>query len=102
MIDYIFGARGSGKTAKLIKLSASNNIPIVTSGKTSVKYIKDLAVQMGVEIPEPYTIAEVRAGRVMGRDHAKILLDNAEPVIEESLEEYLRIPVGALALTVET
>lgn len=102
MINYIIGARGSGKTVKLVQISASNNIPIVTSGKKSARYVKDLAEEIGVEIPEPYTIAEVRAGRVMGRDNAKILLDNAEAVIEEALENYLHIPVGALALTVDS
>lgn len=49
-MDIIIKSRGHGKTRDLIKMSSENNIPIVS---LNPNYIKDMAQNMGLSIPEP-------------------------------------------------
>ena len=49
-MDIIIKSRGHGKTRDLIKMSSENNIPIVS---LNPNYIKDMARNMGLSIPEP-------------------------------------------------
>ena len=49
-MDIIIKSRGHGKTRDLIKMSSENNIPIVS---LNPNYIKDIAQNMGLSIPEP-------------------------------------------------
>ena len=45
--------RGQGKTTELIRLSAEKNIPILVLHQTNVYYIKEMARQLSLCIPEP-------------------------------------------------
>ena len=49
-MDIIIKSRAHGKTRDLVKMSSENNIPIVSSNPN---YIKDMAKNMGLSIPEP-------------------------------------------------
>lgn len=50
MMKIITGARNSGKSSALVKLSAKTGATIVSMAPD---YIRDLADQMGLTIPEP-------------------------------------------------
>lgn len=97
-IDYIIGGRGTGKTAKLVRLSAETGAPIVAISEVSVKYIKNLAERLAYKIPEPYTISQVLAGKLRGKDNAGILLDDAEQVIKSALAAYLNTTVKTVVI----
>lgn len=69
----IIGGRGSGKTAKLIELSAKYNAPIVYTGHLMKDYyIRELAYKMGVTIPRPFHVSELN--KFGGH---RIIVDNA-------------------------
>ena len=55
---YISG-RQFGKTTMLIKESAKTGATIAVATYHMAKYVQDMAAQMGLEIPEPVTYAEI-------------------------------------------
>ena len=58
MADIYIGLRCSGKTTKLIKMSASGEGTIVTLNRHQCSYIVQKATEMGLVIPRPITFAE--------------------------------------------
>lgn len=52
---YILGPRGSGKTTELIRLSAEHGYYIVCANRYVVRHIRNLALDMGLNIPTPIT-----------------------------------------------
>jgi hypothetical protein len=69
-----FKPRQSGKTTKLIKKSHKNNIPIVTGSLFNVDYIKKMANNLNLCIPEPLTYYQVLDNKVKG----KVYFDDIE------------------------
>lgn len=57
-MDIYVGSRGSGKTAKLIKMSAAGQGIIVAGTQEQCSYIKDTATRMGLDIPFPICFRE--------------------------------------------
>lgn len=55
-MKFIEGARGSGKTTKLIYKSAELNIPIIAPTTMMCNCIKARASEIGCNIPEPISI----------------------------------------------
>lgn len=58
MTDIFIGSRCSGKTTKLIKMSAAGEGAIVTLNRHQCSYIVQTATEMGLVIPQPITFAE--------------------------------------------
>lgn len=58
-MDIYVGARGSGKTATLIKQSAETGAYILVATKCQAHAVYDQAKQMGYDIPFPVTVSEV-------------------------------------------
>lgn len=57
-MDIFIGQRGSGRTTKLIKMSAAGQGTIVAATQAHCCYIKDMAAKMELSIPEPIIFAE--------------------------------------------
>lgn len=55
---YISG-RQFGKTTMLIKESAKTGATIAVATYHMAKYVQDMAIRMGLKIPEPVTYAEI-------------------------------------------
>lgn len=55
---YISG-RQFGKTTMLIKESAKTGATIAVATYHMAKYVRDMAIRMGLKIPEPVTYAEM-------------------------------------------
>ena len=53
-MNLLIKDRASGKTTGLIYTSEATQYPIVTFNRTSIRYIKDMARDMGCLIPEPF------------------------------------------------
>ena len=72
--------RGTGKTTELIRLSASQGIPIIAPTMWMANAIKKQARELGVDIPEPTTINKIvnQGGRP-----GKYLIDELEMCLRE-------------------
>lgn len=81
-MDILIGKRQQGKTTHLIKMSAAGGGIIVASTKHSAAYIKTLAKEMGLDIPEP-----VNWNRFIQNDWAR---GHKGPYLIDELGEILR------------
>ncbi len=78
--------RGKGKTTRLLYASEFNNAPIVCSFKTSKRFLVDKARQIGLEIPEPITVSELK--NLRGKRIApRVLIDEAETVLQHLIAD---------------
>lgn len=84
-MDIIIGKRGSGKTTKLIKRSADENMYIITTTKQRALYIMDMAIRMGVLIPFPVTLDEYLKFKLMGHPFKDkgLLIDDADDLLKQ-------------------
>lgn len=95
IMNIIYGDRCSGKTTKLIMTSAVMNKPIVCRTYSNAEYIKSLATNLGINIPEP---------RVHKRGNSYrdgVLLDDANCFIKDALEEYIGAKIDACTFFVD-
>lgn len=58
-MDIYIGTRQSGKTTKLIQLSAETGAIIVVGTYSMVKYVMSMAINMGLKIPEPISYKDL-------------------------------------------
>ena len=79
-MKFIEGARGSGKTTKLIYKSAELNIPIIAPTTMMCNCIKARASEMGCNIPEPISINKVVN---FEKGHHKYLIDELDLCLEQ-------------------
>lgn len=73
---------GSGKTKRLIQLSAETRCTIVTSNMQSVKYTERFAKDMGLEIPTPITFSDFTFKRYRGKYLHGFLFDDADGFLQ--------------------
>lgn len=74
-MQFIVGPRCSGKTTSLIQMSADTGVPIIAPTMAMANYIKQMAKEYGLDIPEPTSINKVvnQGGRP-----GKYLIDELE------------------------
>lgn len=93
------GERGIGKTTHLIHISAYTHAPIIVFSFATKKLIIDTARVLGLDIPEPITFSEFKAGKLKGREKEfeknGLLIDNVEFILGDVLSEYFSCPVLA-------
>lgn len=72
--------RGRGKTYFLVKHSAKTGYPILCYTNTQAKYIKDIAKNLKLTIPEPIAVGRFNFDSVFrGRYHKqKYLIDDVD------------------------
>jgi len=76
--------RQSGKTILMIKMSNELQIPILTFSATTKRYIKEKAEILGIIIPEPYTLDELKCDRYI--KPKEVLIDEVKHVLEKILD----------------
>lgn len=79
-MKFIRGGRASGKTTLLIRQSAETGIPILTTKHCMVRWYKDYAKDIGLEIPEPILWCKWKI-----EPRKKVLIDNGEETINDIL-----------------
>lgn len=79
--------RGSGKTTGLIYASEITGYPICVTVKSRVEFILQSAKEIGCNIPQPITVAELRQRGV--RPPENILYDEVGEIIGVALDNYL-------------
>lgn len=79
--------RGSGKTAKLIKISSVTNAPIICRNKRMIEIIEERAKEMGVEIPKPLSLwdRERKPYAFDPRNEVGVLIDDIDLVLSQFL-----------------
>ncbi len=88
-MDIYVGARGSGKTATLIKKSAETGAYIVAPSRYMADYIRKQANDMGYDIPEPFSVEEIfymkQNKHFMNTDIRRkgLLVDEAQIVLQQ-------------------
>jgi ligand-binding SRPBCC domain-containing protein len=80
-MNIIQGARGSGKTTKLIQACAEHGGYIVCRSRDEAYRIDDLAVEMGVQIPFPLTYWEFQHNLYHEKGVRKIHIDDADDLL---------------------
>lgn len=84
-MEIICKERQTGKTIKLIKMSAANNIPILVTNENESYLIKQKAKTLGLVIPEP--IMYDKSLNLKGKD---IYVDNAEWLLQDILKANIK------------
>lgn len=84
MIDEIvIGGRCTGKTTRMIKKAAENNIYIVVANLARAYTVAEMARRMGLSIPFPVTVWELQQKNLIGRrDIREVYIDDADAVLE--------------------
>lgn len=99
-MKLIIKDRGMGKTTQLIYTSETTGYPIATMSTASIAHIKEMAIEMGCDIPEPITyndlINRVHRGNKL---YDNILIDDADFIIQKALSAYLNSDVKGVTLT---
>lgn len=78
-MKIITGGRGTGITTDLVLESSKFDIPIVCDGN-SVKYIKELAKEMNIVIPEP--IPFNRLDRLRDLNYDSIIINDIDCLLK--------------------
>lgn len=80
---YVNG-RGSGKTMWAMLESARTRVPILTFSRKNKQNIVKMALDFGIDIPEPVTIEDLN---VAGKSKAKeVIVDEAQELLQRMLE----------------
>lgn len=95
---YLIKGRQQGKTSKLIITSEVTGYPILVLDEKRKLFLIDMANEMGCHIPEPITYEWCKR-YTSGIPIKKILIDDAEKIIESVLNTTLRSEVVAVTLT---
>lgn len=88
----------TGKTTELIKRSAETGFPIVCRHRLAANRILDLAKNLGLSIPAPYTYAELTAAAVLINPGRPVLIDDAE----ELLKCFCPVPIDTISILVQS
>lgn len=103
-MKIINGERQSGRTTMLIIASAVTEQPIVTPTREQAHFVEMEAKKMGLEIPRVWSFGEItslqsRGHRIQtGIEGTCFLVDNAEQIIQQMLEESLGGKVSAITI----
>ena len=90
--------RGTGKTTILIHTSYSTGYPIIVSTEAMKCYIKNKAVSMGLNIPEPIVFTDRDSLDKVTSD--KILIDEVGLMLKYILVAYFKKPIEAITMTI--
>lgn len=96
-MKIIASGRQTGKTTKLIQMSAETGAYIVARSHTHVDYIVATAKQMKLKIPFPLTFWELRYEKYYGKGIEGFLIDDVDGFLRYSIS----CPIVAITLTTE-
>lgn len=83
-MQIIFGNPGSGKTKRLLEMSAKNNIPVLVESDARVQRLLVKAQGYGVKIPAPITINQ------LNDDIKAVYIDDVKRLVEGVLKVSLQ------------
>lgn len=81
-MDIYLGGRQSGKTTKLIQMSAETGAIIVVGTYPMAKYVMSMAINMGLEIPEPISYKDLIKRAHYDHLTRRYLIDEAQMLFD--------------------
>lgn len=81
-IRIVSGARGTGRTTEMIRVAAESFAYIICPDYKQVAYVRDMAREMGVDIPFPLTWNQFVNGKYYGRGIRGFVIDNLDMCIQ--------------------
>ena len=91
-MNIIADSRQTGKTTRLIQISAETGLPIIALDRNRIDNIKNLAHKMQVDIPEPIHWTSTPFYR-------EVLVDDAEDILQALFYKYYHANVSAITVT---
>ena len=82
MTKIIYGGRGSGKTTKLIELSAKRGGYIICINKQAASRVFAQAAELGLKIPFPMTFIEFLNKEYYAPGIREVYIDNVEQFLQ--------------------
>lgn len=96
-MKFINRARGNRKSMMLIHTAYATDIPIIVSTNNRRDNLLKLAIDLGCEGIDIYTVEERRRFKMSRED---LLVDDSDSIIQEALNEYLNGNVIAASMTI--
>jgi rRNA-processing protein FCF1 len=95
-------ARASGKTTMLINTAYTTGYPIIVSDVARARCVERMAVKLGLDRVRVFTVAEwlKERPRTVNYGINKVLIDEAEQVIESALIDFLHADIIACTMSV--
>lgn len=90
-MQLIVKDRGAGKTHMLIQTSAATGYPIVCFSDFQASLVKERAELLGLDIPDPISIKQLRNENISTQMLDKVLVDDVQMIIYYALAEYLGV-----------
>lgn len=78
----IGGKRACGKSTELIKISYTNNIPIIVLNSKRAEELEYIAKREGIKIPRPIIYKNYK-NDVVGKRINEILIDDVEAILQD-------------------
>lgn len=104
VIQKAISGRQTGKTHKLIRMSADNKTPIVVRNQEEVRLLKAMAMEEKLNIPEPINIIS-RILVALGGDTLpqvdSVIVDDADYVLKSILSRFNINSISAIAISTE-
>lgn len=96
-MKIICKGRASGKTTQLLYTSDITRVPILVSTEREKLNLIDSSQKLGLNIPNPISVSDIRNSNIRGTDISKVYVDNAEYI----LQQLLNLEIGALTMSDE-
>lgn len=95
----LISGRQTGKTEKLIRLSAETNATIVTKDLNTAMSIMKRAKRLGLDIPRPIDVNTIMDERANGYQLLPgIIVDDADYVLSVMLSKFKVGPINAISI----
>ena len=86
-MKVIVRPRGSGKTTLLVKFAYISQMPILCGTISHKKIYEIRTKELGLPIPQVFTVNDLIQGRTRGRAYKHILVDEADFVLVEFIRQ---------------
>ena len=92
----LIGARCTGKTVQLVRISARDKLPILVYGKRQANYINEVADKLGVNIPKPLILNDLKHGFIY--PYESILVDEADVILDALIYDKTHLHIDTITL----
>lgn len=92
----IIRPRQAGKSSELIRIAEETNAYIIVATRTQAVFLADLAQKQGRHILFPVTLREYEQSRFRGSYIRRVLIDDADAVLEQVFKE---VTIDAITMT---
>ena len=100
-MKVIIRPRGYGKTTLLVQIAAKNNLPILCAHKCNARIYETRAKELGLSIPQVFTVKDLIQGRTRGKTYKHILVDEADFVLVEFIRQTSYLEPLMATMTIE-